>query len=1070
MFFVGLLSIVFTIASSVLLVRLFRAKYFSEAVLLFFLFSTGLIVLQGFAVSCLKKLDSLGYWFLAGIFTLLVILLITRILSKMGLVVHGDTVIFLRIGDLWVEFLSVGKVKALLLGLLLITAAVCGLLNLALVLLTAPFGHDSLAYWIGRIGYFLQQGSLDYLRANQFWIAHRPKIQTILMIYSFLISGRNENLMQIVNYLAYWVTAGAVYYICRMLNQNRVPSLFAALIFSILINPLMVSTTTQNDMLLATYIGIFIGFGFAFRKTGQFKYLLIAALSLAVAFNTKEIFVFCVPAISIIALYAIFPAKKICEISFRGIIKPYLKTLSIFAACSIIFAAIFAFPSGYWDNLKRYNNFIVVPKQQAEGNYFNLGSPAKYLKASAMNALRFAVDFINLDGMPAQNKTVQTAQRVVKELPEKFFENINLDLATNYAPNHGDYIKSREPVASAVLSYWGVLGFLFVLPAVLLHFFNIFKSETVPKKDFRILSLAVIIFFISQAMIGEYDVWRGRYFTPMAVMATPLTISFFVSRKKLVGLFLATVVIFGCFSAFSAVLLRNNSEIINYNGKKSIFLRDRYEQLLRDSGGGDATIPYRKLEELVPQTATLTQWVVSPPYEYMYFGPELLRRVIPLTFWEDGIIHIPYNADYMVYDSTNMDPRLCDIHLGNNQMLRKLLPPMRFEDNLALKQNGGYAVVYANAPDFPAETLNDGTDRQWGANDAGDIAFAIARKKPFNAHTIQLVLYSPGERNFLRDISVVAADSPKAALSKYKVLRAKIYGSDKGFQKKITIPEGRDGQIVMIEIDKQDALYRSYRVFGIACFSGKDKSYRQNYTAGQSGIFVREILISEKAPEYFQPLVEARQDSLYSEKMYEVDCWYFEPASSWTDKPVDKYRFTKELNSLLIRPEKNLALKQNGGFAGASSCQNNFPFNALNDGTSRPWGGDAEKDLEDTVFFIAHKEPYLPGIIQVVLFSLNGNAHIRDLSVVATDDLDQPVDKWVILKSKISGQSNYTKKITIPEGLDEDVVTIEIDKNDPAYHSYKVFGLACLSKSADYERNYISLGNGVYVREILISE
>jgi hypothetical protein len=49
---------------------------------------------------------------------------------------------------------------------------------------------------------------------------------------------------------------------------------------------------------------------------------------------------------------------------------------------------------------------------------------------------------------------------------------------------------------------------------------------------------------------------------------------------------------------------------------------------------------------------------------------------------------------------------------------------------------------------------------------------------------------------------------------------------------------------------------------------------------------------------------------------------------------------------------------------------------------------------------------------------------------------------------------------------DNAVITIEVDSSDPNAGLHRLWGVACLSGSLGYARNYLEVGAGVYIREL----
>lgn len=185
------------------------------------------------------------------------------------------------------------------------------------------------------------------------------------------------------------------------------------------------------------------------------------------------------------------------------------------------------------------------------------------------------------------------------------------------------------------------------------------------------------------------------------------------------------------------------------------------------------------------------------------------------------------------------------------------------------------------------------------------------------------------------------------------------------------------------------------------------------------------------------------------------------------------YQFSvKNKNLLLLKKinpifssKENVASYVNGSLPGATDSQKGFSVSGLNDENEQSAWGSSET-TNDTIFYITLHNPFKAKILKVTLFSTPAGGHLKDLSVVATNDKLDGSEKWTTIRARPESTDAYEEKITIPNASDKALITIELDSSDPNWQEYKTFGLACFSGSKSYERNYISIGNGVYVREL----
>ena len=147
----------------------------------------------------------------------------------------------------------------------------------------------------------------------------------------------------------------------------------------------------------------------------------------------------------------------------------------------------------------------------------------------------------------------------------------------------------------------------------------------------------------------------------------------------------------------------------------------------------------------------------------------------------------------------------------------------------------------------------------------------------------------------------------------------------------------------------------------------------------------------------------------------------------------------------------------------ASSFQAPFKIADLNDGTPAPWGSNESK--EDTYAGLEFPDAKAVRIVRITAFSPENRPHLRDISVV-TADAASPKPAWRVVRARIQGSPNFSTKVTLPPLADQAVVVLEVDPADPSAGPHKVWAIACFSASLGYIRNYLSVGNGIYLREL----
>ncbi len=628
-----------------------------EYILGFFCLAAGYVVVWGYILSALGRLSDVKYWSLSGLMTALVNVLIV-IALKDGLQSPASLKLSYVIASARDLYRESSRFEKFLLTPLLFTVLLLGGINLAVIILTAPHNWDSMTYHLARVAYYLQQNNINYFDANYWAQVVHPKASHLLLLYTYLVSGKNENLTQLVQFVSYWVAVCSVYAISRKAGNSKPQSVFAASVAALLTEWLMESTTTQNDMLLTAYVGAAVYFLFAFRETRNWKYPALAASAIALSIGTKASSFLPLLSVALIAFYIFFSPKARFQRQLRD--------FAVFGGITLLAVVILALPSGYFENYRLFGH-PVGPENVRAMHAFEGKSLGYIAENGTKNLLRYGFEFLSLDGMPTINPVLR-AQTLIRSLPEAAINKMGMDLEADDA-TRVPFDLQKWPSSHENGSYWGVFGFGLVWVMVFLSLAGIIKST-----DVRILSLAAVLFLIAQAYAGPYDPWRGRYFTTCAIFAVP-PIGMALQKNRLVRLYLLLLVGAGCLSAISAVVLRENSALVSVRyhdiQTKSIFAMDRMEQLTRNRP--KYYQPLKTFDRLTPPDAVVAVFLPEDSFEYPLFGKYLTRTLLPINSFSKGPQPVPSNAEYLLYAQNIYPcPSPDDIHLGADWYLRRL--------------------------------------------------------------------------------------------------------------------------------------------------------------------------------------------------------------------------------------------------------------------------------------------------------------------------------------------------------------------------------------------------------------
>ena len=205
-----------------------------------------------------------------------------------------------------------------------------------------------------------------------------------------------------------------------------------------------------------------------------------------------------------------------------------------------------------------------------------------------------------------------------------------------------------------------------------------------------------------------------------------------------------------------------------------------------------------------------------------------------------------------------------------------------------------------------------------------------------------------------------------------------------------------------------------------------------------------------------------------------VDEFFIQPPYVRTDRYEPRKIVLLKNNTSIHANLKNdnVALNSEGAIPGSNvGIERNFLIGHLNDGSLKTPVG-TQGTTEDTYFYIVLDRFVAIQEIKLCLFSTERGGHIRDVVVVATQDPSiTETTRWTQVKSRLSESDSFKYKITIPNLENGEVVTLELDPKE-ASKTYRTWGIACLSQSEGYLRNYIDdgTGAGIYLNEMMVFE
>jgi hypothetical protein len=541
----------------------------------------------------------------------------------------------------WIVIVSVGAVVAAM--------------QFVLIVATAPHNADSLTYHMARVGYYLQHGNIDSYPANYWAQLMHPKNSAIGMSFLVLVAKGWSNAAQFLQFLAWPVLVASNYGICCRLDIDRRAGAIVALASGLIVEVLMQSTTTQDDLYIAAMGAAFIYFsiGFLLRPTVREGLLLGAAAGLA--FGTKlSAVVMLLPACVVVAGVA-------CSMRMQLGAKDRLVRLALIATGFLAGCALFGLPAGYWENWRIYGSPMGDPSVIA-GKSLQGTSLSGRAELGVINAARFALDFIDPSGLPMTG-VPRRSLLLVRHTAAHALKKVGLDieaaptLSTAYDPTNAAYEAHED------LSYWGIWAWAFFVPAIVLG-----AANPRHRASAMVFLSGGVLFWLLQAFTGIYDPWRGRYFIQAVVFVVPaaaLGVAL-LSHTALRRAVLMCLIAVCCAVSFDAVRFRSLS-----HWRSSLRL-DWVGQVTRNAPTLDPVL--RRLDVLVPQDASLIVTLEMAQGEFPMFGRRMTRKLYPAPDQaEFAKLRSEGRGDFLVFNRL-FEALPTDCALGEGFYLRKLGP------------------------------------------------------------------------------------------------------------------------------------------------------------------------------------------------------------------------------------------------------------------------------------------------------------------------------------------------------------------------------------------------------------
>lgn len=461
-----------------------------------------------------------------------------------------------------------------------------------LALVAPPNNSDSLTYRLSRAADWLQHGGLHWIadahtqRQNEF-----PPNAELEQLYTLaLLDGdRAAALPQLAATLAIVV---AIVGAARRLGYSRAASAFAGLVFASLTLVVLQSTSTQNDLVTASFV---CAAAYFVRSRGRAE-LALAGAAVGLALGTKISAWFALPIVGLLALVSL-PPRRVAALAAAGTVGA-LAFAGPFIALNLAHTGK---PFGY-----AHEQEIFRPDVTASG--------------TASTVVRVLYRFIDLSGFRVRTAWLDPIERAGEEV----FDTLGIDPDP---PESAGFPFSFEinVIAHEDHAFFGPLGILLVVPLALVFALAWPLRKTSAARGVHGLALPLFLIVVAFAFRFSDE---ARYLVVPVALASPLVAATY--RRSVLAAGIAGL------AALTLVFAHAYNELkpTGVGAERAVWDLPRLEAMSLDEPRRAPLLT--AVEEQVPEDARLGVVLGPSDWDYPLYGPGLDRRLVPLP--DDGAL------------------------------------------------------------------------------------------------------------------------------------------------------------------------------------------------------------------------------------------------------------------------------------------------------------------------------------------------------------------------------------------------------------------------------------------------
>jgi len=494
------------------------------------------------------------------------------------------------------------------------------MINFFIGVTVPPKNYDSMTYHLTRVAFWKQNQTINHYFTRNVRQIENPMNAEIGFLWIILFTN-SDSIVFIVQWSALLIIIITLYKILRLLSFKREISLITSFVFSTLNMVIFQASSTQNDLLTASFVLLTIYFIFKVieNKKIELKYIILAGLSAGLSIGVKGYTYFFIPGVLL----------------FMIIFRKNSKIKWIKISYIILFSLIGCFLFASYNLVQNYISFGNILGSGATIDMMRINNPS--YKTFISNFLRHAVSFYQL-----RNYDFGIVSLTIEKILNVIHNILGINISSPDTTWAGQKFSLSGFILNMDFAYFGPLCSLVIIPSVIYNglLFLIFnkyqrslKLVSKYKNHLKILIIP-ILFFILYTLIFKWQPWAGRLMISyVSLMMVSFAMFFeFIRELKFRYIFtiITSIIILVAVLVSSKVMLNSWDPRLLPIGGNSIYSVNYDDRRFINSP------PYIKeikkiVEVNIPEEGRMGLITSGDDWDYVYFGKNFKRTLIYIS-------------------------------------------------------------------------------------------------------------------------------------------------------------------------------------------------------------------------------------------------------------------------------------------------------------------------------------------------------------------------------------------------------------------------------------------------------